>query len=179
MARSISSFSSTCKVKVTERRAAKDYAQCMRELVDIHYPGAEIIRVVQDNLSTHSAGGSIRRSRLPKPDGSVEFHYTPKRASWLNMVETRSASCGDSASIAESTTPSDCAARSPLGNDRGMPHAPASNGCSLKGPRLPKGKKCPRRRDRAAVMIDKIAISSEPCATGFRRLLIIAVIVLY
>src|SRR5271166_2646687 len=44
------------KVKVTERRAAEDYAQCMRELVDIHYPDAEYIRVVQDNLSSHSAG---------------------------------------------------------------------------------------------------------------------------
>ena len=44
------------KVKVTERRAAEDYAQCMRELVDVHYPDAECIRVVQDNLSTHSAG---------------------------------------------------------------------------------------------------------------------------
>jgi DDE superfamily endonuclease len=44
------------KVKVTERRAAEDYAQCMRELVDVHYPDAEYIRVVQDNLSTHSAG---------------------------------------------------------------------------------------------------------------------------
>src|SRR3984893_7738628 len=42
------------KVKVTERRAAEDYAQCMRELVDVHYPNAEYIRVVQDNLSTHS-----------------------------------------------------------------------------------------------------------------------------
>src|SRR6266850_4192765 len=44
------------KVKVTERRTAKDYAQCMRELVDVHYPDAECIRVVQDNLSTHTAG---------------------------------------------------------------------------------------------------------------------------
>src|SRR5258705_9200965 len=44
------------KVKVTERRAAEDYAHCIRDLVDIHYPDAEIIRVVQDNLSTHSAG---------------------------------------------------------------------------------------------------------------------------
>src|ERR1700722_17888408 len=44
------------KVKVTERRAAEDYAQCMRELVDVHYPHAAYIRVVQDNLSTHSAG---------------------------------------------------------------------------------------------------------------------------
>src|SRR5450759_2935681 len=43
------------KVKVTERRTAADYAQCMRELVDVHYPDAACIRVVQDNLSTHSA----------------------------------------------------------------------------------------------------------------------------
>src|SRR6201988_3393718 len=48
------------KVKVTERRAAKDYAQCMRDLVDVHYPDAESIPVVQDNLSTHS-----RRSPVP------------------------------------------------------------------------------------------------------------------
>src|SRR3979411_1695993 len=44
------------KVKVTARRAAEDYAQCMRELVDVHYPDAACIRGVQDNLSTHSAG---------------------------------------------------------------------------------------------------------------------------
>src|SRR3977135_1820715 len=44
------------KVKVTERRAAEDFAVCMRDLTDVHYPGAERIRVVLDNLSTHSAG---------------------------------------------------------------------------------------------------------------------------
>jgi hypothetical protein len=43
-------------VKVTDRRAAVDYAYCMRELVDIHYPDAACIRVVQDNLSIHTAG---------------------------------------------------------------------------------------------------------------------------
>src|SRR5512132_3861213 len=44
------------KVKVTERRAAQDFAACMRELADVHYPEAERIRLVLDNLSTHSAG---------------------------------------------------------------------------------------------------------------------------
>jgi hypothetical protein len=43
-------------VKVTERRAAEDFAACMRDLADVHYPGADRIRVVLDNLSTHSAG---------------------------------------------------------------------------------------------------------------------------
>src|ERR1700726_1067463 len=78
------------KVKVTERRAARDYAQCVRDLVDIHYPDAEIIRVVQDNLSTHSAGSLYQT--FPPPEARrilrrLEFHYTPKHASWLNMVE--------------------------------------------------------------------------------------------
>jgi hypothetical protein len=78
------------KVKVTERRAAKDYAQCMRDLVDVHYPDAETIRVVQDNLSTHSAGALYQA--FPPAEARrilrrLEFHYTPKHASWLNMVE--------------------------------------------------------------------------------------------
>ena len=78
------------KVKLTERRTAKDYAQCMRDLVDIHYPDAEIIRVVQDNLSTHSAG-ALYQTFLPAEARRIlrriKFHYTPKHASWLNMVE--------------------------------------------------------------------------------------------
>jgi len=78
------------KVKVTERRAAEDYAQCMRELVDVDYPNAERIRVVQDNLSIHSAG-SLYQAFPPAEARRIlrrlEFHYTPKHASWLNMVE--------------------------------------------------------------------------------------------
>jgi transposase len=78
------------KVKVTERRAAEDYAQCMRELVDVHYPNAAYIRVVQDNLSIHSAG-TLYQAFPPAEARRVlqrlEFHYTPKHASWLNMVE--------------------------------------------------------------------------------------------
>jgi transposase len=78
------------KVKVTERRAAEDYAHCMRELVDVHYPDAEYIRVVQDNLSTHSAGALYQA--FPPAEARrilrrLEFHYTPRHASWLNMVE--------------------------------------------------------------------------------------------
>jgi transposase len=78
------------KVKLTERRAAKDYAQCMRELVDVHYPNAEYIRVVQDNLSTHSAGAlyeAFSPAEARRILRRLEFHYTPKHASWLNRVE--------------------------------------------------------------------------------------------
>jgi transposase len=77
-------------VKVTERRTAKDYAHCMRELVDVHYPDATCIRIVQDNLSIHSAG-ALYQAFAPAEARRIlrrlEFHYTPKHASWLNMVE--------------------------------------------------------------------------------------------
>jgi transposase len=78
------------KVKVTEHRAARDFAECMRELVDIHYPQAEQIRVVLDNLSTHSAGAlyeAFPAAEARRVLRRLEFHYTPKHASWLNMVE--------------------------------------------------------------------------------------------
>ena len=78
------------KVKVTERRTADDFAQCMRDLVDIHYPQATRIRVVLDNLSTHTPAALYQA--LPPAEARrilqrIEFHYTPKHASWLNMVE--------------------------------------------------------------------------------------------
>ena len=78
------------KVKVTERRAAADFARCMRDLTDLHFPEAEKIRVVMDNLSTHSPASLY--SALPAPEARrilrrLEFHFTPKHASWLNMVE--------------------------------------------------------------------------------------------
>lgn len=78
------------KVKVTERRAAEDFAACMRELTDVHYPKAELIRVVLDNLSTHSAGAlyqSLPAAEARRVLRRLEFHYVPKHASWLNMVE--------------------------------------------------------------------------------------------
>lgn len=77
-------------VKVTEQRTALDFAECMRDLVDRHYPKAERIRVVLDNLSTHH--GKNLYEAFPADEARrilkrLEFHYTPKHASWLNMVE--------------------------------------------------------------------------------------------
>jgi hypothetical protein len=62
----------------------------MRELADCDFPEAEQIRVVMDNLSTHSAGALYQT--FPAPEARrvlrrLEFHYVPKHASWLNMVE--------------------------------------------------------------------------------------------
>ncbi len=78
------------KVSVTQKRTAQDYAERLRELVDVDYPGATCIRVVQDNLSTHTPGALYEA--FPAPEAHrilerLEFHYTPKHASWLNMVE--------------------------------------------------------------------------------------------
>src|SRR6202162_5020596 len=77
-------------VKVTDQRTAQDFAVCMRDLTDSHYPDADQIRVVMDNLSTHTAGALYET--FPAPEAHrilqrLEFHYTPKHASWLNMVE--------------------------------------------------------------------------------------------
>lgn len=78
------------KVKVTERRTAVDFAICMRELTDIHFPKASKIRVVLDNLSTHSPASLYKAfpaAQARRVLKRLEFHFTPKHASWLNMVE--------------------------------------------------------------------------------------------
>ena len=78
------------RVKVTGHRTADDFALCMRELVDVDFPEAERIRVVLDNLSTHTAAALY--AAFPPAEARrvlrrLDFHYTPKHASWLNMVE--------------------------------------------------------------------------------------------
>lgn len=76
--------------KVTDQRTAADFADCMRELVDEHYPDAERIRVVLDNLSTHTPSALYERfepAEARRILSRLEFHFTPKHASWLNMVE--------------------------------------------------------------------------------------------
>jgi hypothetical protein len=78
-------------VRVTERRTRRDYAQCVRELAEVHYPKAVKIRLVQDNLNTHD-GASLYEAFPPVEArrllDRIEFHYTPKHGSWLNMAET-------------------------------------------------------------------------------------------
>lgn len=78
------------RVKVTDHRASGDFAECMRELVDVDYRDADIIRVVLDNLSTHKPA-ALYETFPPEEARRIlrrlEFHYTPKHASWLNMVE--------------------------------------------------------------------------------------------
>jgi len=78
------------KVEVTDRRANQDFAVCMRDLADVDYPDADKVRVVMDNLSTHTASAIYQT--FPAAEARrilrrLEFHYTPKHASWLNMAE--------------------------------------------------------------------------------------------
>jgi len=78
------------EVKVTDQRTAADFAHCMRDLADVHYPDAELIRVVMDNLSTHTEGAlyeTFPAAEAHRLLQRLDFHYTPKHASWLNMVE--------------------------------------------------------------------------------------------
>jgi transposase len=77
-------------VTVTDRRTIPDFAAQMKRLCDELYPGATTIRLVLDNLNTHAIGSLF--ATYP-PDEAwrlarrLEFHYTPKHASWLNMAE--------------------------------------------------------------------------------------------
>lgn len=77
-------------VKVTDRRTKIDWAHCMKDLVDIHFPDAEKIVVVQDNLNTHKPGSlyeAFAAKEARRIIEKIEFHYTPKHGSWLDMAE--------------------------------------------------------------------------------------------
>jgi hypothetical protein len=77
-------------VKVTDRRTAQDFAYCMQDLVDLHFPQATVISVVLDNLNTHTPAALY--ATFPPAEACrilrrLDFHYTPKHGSWLNMAE--------------------------------------------------------------------------------------------
>lgn len=77
-------------VDVTARRTAHDFAYQMRTLVDVQFPEAEVIRVVLDNLNTHTPAAlyqTFDAAEARRLTEKLEFHYTPKHGSWLNMVE--------------------------------------------------------------------------------------------
>ncbi len=77
-------------VSVTAHRAAIDYAHVLKALSDVHFPRAEAIILVQDNLNTHTPA-SLYRAFPPAEARRIaerfEWHYTPKHGSWLNMAE--------------------------------------------------------------------------------------------
>ena len=78
------------EVAVTERRTMQDFARRMRWLADEAYPEAEVVRVVLDNLNTHRRASlyeTFPAEEARRIARRLEFHYTPKHGSWLNMAE--------------------------------------------------------------------------------------------
>lgn len=77
-------------ISITEQRTMRDFAHEMKWLVDDRYPEAEKIRVVLDNLNTHKPASLYEAFTAPEARRlltKLEFHYTPKHGSWLNMAE--------------------------------------------------------------------------------------------
>jgi hypothetical protein len=77
-------------VIASERRTKLDFAGWLKALVDVHYPAAEVIRLVVDNLNTHTPAAlyeAFAPAEAHRIARKLEWHYTPKHGSWLNMVE--------------------------------------------------------------------------------------------
>jgi hypothetical protein len=77
-------------VMLSERRTRIDFAHCIKELVDVHYPEAEVIVLVMDNRNTHTPASlyeAFPPEEAKRLADRLEIHYTPKHGSWLNMAE--------------------------------------------------------------------------------------------
>lgn len=77
-------------VDVTDRRPSSDWAQCMQDLVDVHFPEAERLVLVLDNLNPHTPAAlstTFEPTEAKRIWDRLEIHSTPKRGSWLNMAE--------------------------------------------------------------------------------------------
>jgi hypothetical protein len=77
-------------VMVSDRRTRIDWAHCVKDLLEVRYPGAERVVLVQDNLSTHTPASlyeAFEPAEARRLAGRLELHYTPKHGSWLNMAE--------------------------------------------------------------------------------------------
>ena len=77
-------------VEVTDTRTSVDFAHICRDIVDVHFPNAEKILLVCDNLNTHKPDSLYKAfppTEARRIAEKIEFHYTPKHGSWLNMAE--------------------------------------------------------------------------------------------
>ena len=120
-------------VKVTDQLTARDFAECMRDLADIHCPDAERIRAVMDNLSTHTAGALYEA--FPAPEAHrvlqrLEFHYTPKHASGSIWWKSKSACCAANVWIVASASAAPSSPRSTHGSGNATSLTRGSNGSS-------------------------------------------------
>jgi hypothetical protein len=115
-------------VEVTERRTQRDFAQQMQQLVAVHYPDASKIILVVDNLNTHSPASlyaAFEPAEAKRISDRLEFHYTPKHGSWLDMAEIElailSAQCLDRRIPDEETLKAEVAAWEATRNARATP----------------------------------------------------------
>ncbi len=77
-------------VQVTTRRTKQDFARFMKKVIDEAYPDVDVLRVVRYNLNTHVESSfyeTFDKAEAERLLGKIEFHYTPKHASWLNVAE--------------------------------------------------------------------------------------------
>lgn len=77
-------------VNITDHRTRVDWAFCVRDLVDVHFPDAEKLVIVMDNLNTHQLASlyeAFPPAEARRLAEKLEIHYTPKHGSWLNMAE--------------------------------------------------------------------------------------------
>jgi len=78
------------QIKITDHRKKTDFAEFIKELVDVHYPNADKIALVMDNLNTHNGSSLYEKfepSEAKRILDKLEIHYTPKHGSWLNVAE--------------------------------------------------------------------------------------------
>ena len=120
-------------VKVTARRTKLDFAAVLRDLTDVHFPRAETVVLVCDNLNTHHP--SVLYEAFPPAEARLEWHYTPKHGSWLNIAEIEFAALARSAWTGASPARPRCGPRSRPGCATAMPWARPCTG-SLR-PRMP------------------------------------------
>jgi hypothetical protein len=77
-------------IEVTDHRTMRDWAHCIKDLVDVHYPDVTVIRLVVDNLNTHRLASlyvAFPPQEARRLARKLELHYTPKHGSWLNVAE--------------------------------------------------------------------------------------------
>ena len=116
------------QVEVTARRTQQDFAQILKDLVDVHFPQAQRITWVCDNLNTHKP--SVLYARYEAPTARriarrLEWVYTPKHASWLNIAEIEINMCSNAKPWpGVSPTSRPCACRPPRGRTSATSGAP-------------------------------------------------------
>ena len=84
-------------IEVTDRRTSVDFAHCLKDIVDVHFPEADQIVLVSDNLNTHKSA-ALYEAFAPEEARRImeklEWHYTPKHGSWLNVAEIELSALG-------------------------------------------------------------------------------------